>query len=266
MTCVVNPIAWMLWLCLSTMQPHTCAADESIDCCLQCPVLETGADVVACATTFVASDFATKVRYCTKLDGAPLANNNILWHKATENGYHEAHLCLYSRHQQGQSPKANYTQQESSKAAVLQHSCLQQQHKGDIRSQVLQHSARVAQRQQGGLTLSCTSCRLATTSTLPVALTGLISCQAPSSAAALKPGSMALRMRLTAKAGPPLTTSSANSSTAQSSTLKAFPKALEMGCSRAFTASLVSEMALLMRSITAVAWNVTTDKRRPHAR
>ncbi|KAA6417465.1 MAG: hypothetical protein FRX49_12544 [Trebouxia sp. A1-2] len=94
---------------------------------------------------------------------------------------------------------------------------------------------------------------LATTNTLPVTLTGLISCQAPSSAAALKPGSMALRMRLTAKAGPPLTTSSAKRSTAQSSTLKALPKALEMGCRRAFTLSLVSEMALRMRSITAVA-------------
>lgn len=36
-------------------------------------------------------------------------------------------------------------------------------------------------------------------------------------------------------------------------TLKALPKALEMGCSCVLTASLVSEMALLIRSITAVA-------------
>ena len=105
-------------------------------------------------------------------------------------------------------------------------------------------------------TLSWTSCKLATTTTFPVALTGLISCQAPSSAAALNPGSMALRMRLTAKAGPPRTTSSAKSSTAQSSTLKALPKALEIGCSLVLTASLVSEMALLIRSITAVACKV----------
>lgn len=62
-------------------------------------------------------------------------------------------------------------------------------------------------------TFSWTSCRPPTTSTRPKALTGEMICHAPSSAAALSAGSSELNIRLTANAGPPLTTSSANSST-----------------------------------------------------
>ena len=64
---------------------------------------------------------------------------------------------------------------------------------------------------------------------------------------------MALSTKLTAKAGPPLTTSSANSSTYQSSTPNACPKAVEMGVKRLLTASDMAAIALRILSTTAVA-------------
>ena len=102
-------------------------------------------------------------------------------------------------------------------------------------------------------TSSCTSWRPDTLQTLPTACPGLIICHDPSCAAALRAGSTALSTRLTAKAGPPLTTSSANRSMYQSSAPKACPRALEIGVRRWLMASEASAMARRMRSTTAVA-------------
>mmetsp|Transcript_13402 Transcript_13402/g.38051 ORF Transcript_13402/g.38051 Transcript_13402/m.38051 type:complete len:233 (+) Transcript_13402:1430-2128(+) len=95
--------------------------------------------------------------------------------------------------------------------------------------------------------------RSCSTLTMPADPPGLITCQALSSAADLSPASMLPSTWLTAKAGPPRTTSSAKSSLAHSSTPKALPRAVEMGSMRAETESLMSARAMRVRSTTAAA-------------
>mmetsp|Transcript_20853 Transcript_20853/g.62747 ORF Transcript_20853/g.62747 Transcript_20853/m.62747 type:complete len:329 (-) Transcript_20853:2566-3552(-) len=102
-------------------------------------------------------------------------------------------------------------------------------------------------------TSSWISCRPSTTSTRPTASRGLISCQAPSSAAARSPFSSGPNTRERAKAGPPRMTSSANSSTAQPATPKALPSPVEMGSTTEDRLSDTWDRARRMRSTTAAA-------------
>mmetsp|Transcript_21998 Transcript_21998/g.41994 ORF Transcript_21998/g.41994 Transcript_21998/m.41994 type:complete len:239 (+) Transcript_21998:1360-2076(+) len=99
----------------------------------------------------------------------------------------------------------------------------------------------------------CTTARLSTTSTYPLHVTGLITCQAPRSAAWRSMGSSLLSRMESGAAPPPRITSSEKTAVTCGSTFSRGPMASAAPWKRALYASPVLSNAVRIRSITALA-------------